>query len=92
MDYVTKDSVIVPHGSCFFGSKATGCGTGMVAERCLPPFTYDDWIAMDLELVSRCDAVLRLPGESVGADMETAFACSRSIPVYYSVEQLCKGI
>lgn len=33
-------------------------------------------------LLQRCDAVLRLPGESRGADQDVAIARERGIPVY----------
>lgn len=49
---------------------------------------YEEWLAMDFEYVRRCDAVLRLPGDSSGADREVAFAKGAGIPVYYSVEEL----
>ena len=45
---------------------------------------YEDWMAVDLEHVASCDAVLRLKGESSGADREVAFAESLGIPVFFS--------
>ena len=39
-------------------------------------------------LLQHCDAVLRLPGESRGADQDVAIARERGIPVYTSVEQV----
>jgi hypothetical protein len=50
------------------------------------PYPY--WMEMDLEWVTRCDAVLRLPGESVGADKEVACADANNIPVFYSMQSL----
>lgn len=46
------------------------------------------WIEHDLEWVKVCDAVLRLPGESTGADLEERFAKERGIPVCTSIEAL----
>ena len=43
--------------------------------------TYQDWIDTDLVWVEVADAVLRLPGESKGADLETAHAKLLGIPV-----------
>lgn len=37
-------------------------------------------------LLERCDAILRLPGESKGADEDVRRAMARGIPVYYSLE------
>lgn len=36
-------------------------------------------------LLQRCDAVLRLPGESTGADRDVAIATERGLPVYTSL-------
>lgn len=47
--------------------------------------THDDWYEMDLELVRRSDLLLRLPGESRGADKEVAEAERRGIKVYHKV-------
>ncbi|MFD2055662.1 DUF4406 domain-containing protein [Mesorhizobium calcicola] len=39
-------------------------------------------------LLERCDAVLRLPGESKGADNDVRLARERGIPVYYRLEDV----
>lgn len=39
-------------------------------------------------LLQRCDAVLRLPGESRGADQDVAIARSRGIPVYSDLAEV----
>ena len=39
-------------------------------------------------LLMHCDAVLRLPGESKGADQDVAIANSRGIPVYHALEEV----
>ena len=39
-------------------------------------------------LLERCDAVLRLPGASRGADMDVARARALGLPVYGSVDEL----
>ena len=50
--------------------------------------TYQEWLSVDLSLVERCDALLRLGGESKGADMEEARAVEFGLPVARSVDQL----
>lgn len=45
-----------------------------------------NWIDIDLAWVHAADGVLRLPGESKGADKEVAYALDHEIPVFYSVE------
>lgn len=52
------------------------------------PRKTSDWLAMDFEWVKTCDAVLRLPGQSEGADLEVQFAQSFDIPVFHTVEDL----
>ena len=39
-------------------------------------------------LLARCDAVLRLPGESTGADHDVAIARQRGLPVYHRIEDV----
>ncbi len=49
---------------------------------------YEKWLQLDFSFIAVCDAVLRLPGQSAGADRETAFAESLNIPVFTDIEQL----
>jgi len=39
-------------------------------------------------LLQRCDAVLRIPGESKGADQDVAIARERGLPVYFKLEDV----
>jgi hypothetical protein len=39
-------------------------------------------------LLAHCDAVLRLPGESTGADQDVAIARERGLPVYHRIEDV----
>jgi Domain of unknown function (DUF4406) len=56
------------------------------------PRPYEDWIAIDKEWVQACDVVLRLPGDSSGADGEVAFARELNLPVVYSIDELTAQI
>ena len=47
------------------------------------PRPYQDWIILDNIWVLKCDLVLRLHGESKGADAECQLARDNNIPVYY---------
>jgi len=49
------------------------------------PFPRGEWQRQDREWIEACGALIRLPGRSVGADAEEAFANSRGIPVFFSV-------
>lgn len=49
---------------------------------------YEDWMAYDLAFLRVCDAVLRIPGESPGADREVQLARELGKHVYFSVEEI----
>jgi len=34
------------------------------------PMKWEQWLALDLAMLRRCDSIIRLPGESSGADLE----------------------
>lgn len=52
------------------------------------PRPYEDWIKLDLEWVESCDCLLRLDGESTGADGEVLYAKELGIKVFYSLTEL----
>jgi hypothetical protein len=39
-------------------------------------------------LLQHCDAVLRLPGESTGADQDVAIARERGLPVFFDLADI----
>jgi hypothetical protein len=49
------------------------------------PRPYEDWVNIDLEWVKVCDCVLRLDGESKGADGEVIFARRMGKPIFGSI-------
>lgn len=51
-------------------------------------FPHELWLECDFPWVEAADAVLRLPGYSVGADAELDHACEHDVPVFYSMEDL----
>ena len=57
------------------------------------PGPYEQWMELDLEWLSVCEAMIRLPGESPGATIEEEFCQEANIPVYFSLEEfLEKGV
>ena len=52
------------------------------------PKSYDAWMEVDYEWINVCDCILRLPGESHGADLEVLHAHNIGIPVFYSIHDL----
>lgn len=54
------------------------------------PKSYEQWMEMGSAVLERCDGLLRLPGESPGADKEVKQALELDMPVYYGLENLPK--
>jgi hypothetical protein len=62
------------------------------------PRSVEEWMAYDLALLARCDAVLARDArhgqyvqvESAGRDAEVAFAEAHGIPVFWSIDRLYK--
>jgi nucleoside 2-deoxyribosyltransferase len=54
----------------------------------IAPMGYEEIMAVDFAWILRCDALLRMPGESPGAEREVAFALANGIPVFYSEADL----
>jgi hypothetical protein len=52
------------------------------------PLPYSTWIALDFEWVRACDCLLRLEGESRGADMEVTIARNAGKRVFYDINDL----
>lgn len=52
------------------------------------PRPYTDWVEIDLVWVEVCDCLLRLPGESHGADGEVKLALELGKPVFYAINEL----
>lgn len=52
------------------------------------PRPIEFWYAYDLEVMARCDYVLRIAGPSTGADAEVKEAERLGIPVAYDVAEL----
>jgi hypothetical protein len=50
--------------------------------------SWDEWMLIDREWILKCDCLLRVPGKSIGADMEVEWAKENGIPVYFSIEEL----
>ena len=49
------------------------------------PKSYEFWLEYDRKFLALCDCVLRLPGESAGADLEVAEAIATGKRVFYGM-------
>lgn len=56
------------------------------------PRKYEEWMAIDFELLTRCDVVLRLPGESKGVDKEIEVAKELGKPVVTDIPELLQFV
>lgn len=54
------------------------------------PHSYETYMRMSFEMLSRCDALLRLPGVSAGADRECIAARKSGIPIFHDIDKLIK--
>lgn len=54
----------------------------------ITPKHYQEWLNYDTIMLRRCDCVLRIPGESDGADKEVALAKSLGMTVYYDIKDM----
>src|SRR5262252_3008954 len=52
------------------------------------PRQYRFWLQLDQEFLPCCDALIRLPGLSSGADEEVALAGQLGIPVFTEIDAL----
>lgn len=64
----------VPHLTCFWHT--------------VHPQPYETWMMYDAVWLAVCDGVLRIPGESSGADREVTQARRLGLPVWYRVEEI----
>jgi hypothetical protein len=55
------------------------------------PRPYEFWLELDNQFLPCCAALLRLPGESSGADKEVQLAQSLGIPVFTEIESLIEN-
>jgi hypothetical protein len=53
---------------------------------------YEGWLDLDMTYVRHSDAVLRIPGDSKGADREVAYARTLGKPVFTSIQELVDTI
>lgn len=51
----------------------------------ISPHPYEKWLALDADWIGACDALIRLPGESSGADKEVELAKASGLAVFDGV-------
>lgn len=53
-----------------------------VLHEIVDPQPYEEWLAYDLDVIAHCHAIIRLPGDSPGADRECDMARNLGLPVF----------
>jgi hypothetical protein len=54
----------------------------------IAPVSYEDWLAYDFSWIDVCDGLLRIPGDSPGADREWEYAQSINKPTFIDIDSL----
>lgn len=91
--YSTDNTTENVHDACHAGAFIMSMGGVPIVPHLsiindiVTPMPYEEWMRVCLEVVTRCDAILRLPGESPGADREEQAA---QIPVFTTPEEWIK--
>lgn len=74
---------IIPHLTCFLGMQAVAAGdqVRIEAQKDAMGCGAEPYMAVCYSLIDTCDELIRLPGKSVGADLEVAYAKKLGIDV-----------
>ena len=59
-----------------------------IAWHMITPVEYEDFMKWDFAWIDKCDALLRLPGESHGADREVDYVKLQKKPVFHSIKEI----
>lgn len=82
-------AVVNPMLTCWAGwTPGSDPGPSASAHGAFREVPYETWIRCGIATACKCDAVLRLPGESVGATAECAAAEACGVPVFDSLSDL----
>lgn len=56
----------------------------------IEPHSIEFWYKYDIEWLKSCDAILRLPGESTGADNEVKIAKELGLKIFFNLSDIPK--
>lgn len=86
--YTRPDPIVNVRRACAVGDMLTSHGCAVIIPHLsmlwhlVSPQPIETWYERDLDVMRRCDAVVRLSGESTGADQEVEIATESGIPVF----------
>ncbi len=87
---------VVHHSRVFWGNKinrtVSGIFLGWTPESVVIGTEVEEWCEMNMEILRRCDALLRLPGVDVISDREMAEAKYHKIPIFLSVDEAIEAL
>ena len=92
--YTRPDPVLNVHNTCKVADRVLEMGLIPFIPHLthtyhlVSPKPVDFWYEYDIHMMRRCDLVMRIPGESTGADREVAAAKAAGIPVVKGLEGL----
>jgi nucleoside 2-deoxyribosyltransferase len=75
-------SILIDHGACVIWPLASH----FINKKF--PKSYETWMQQDFELLGCCDVLLRLDGESEGADREVNYAIANNIDCFFDLDEL----
>jgi hypothetical protein len=84
----TRAAVLEAHALEALGGFACFVPQLSILAEMIAPRSWAQWMEADRPWLAKCDALLRLPGESKGANQEIAEAGKLGIPVFYSRSDL----
>jgi len=85
--YTRPDPVLNTHRAIKLGDQLYGAGFFPIVphvtllQQLVVPQDVEYWYRYDLNFVDRCDALVRMPGESTGSDREVEYAYGLGKPV-----------
>ena len=91
--YTRPDPVTNTRAAIFAADALVAAGAAVVVPHLtmlwhlVSPQPLEEWYRRDIDVLDHCDAMVRLPGDSTGADAEAVYASGIGIPVFYSVEE-----
>ena len=90
--YAHPDPVVNTRRACLVGDVLRSAGFAPYVPHttllwhAISPHDEQFWYDLDIDWLLKCDALVRIPGESVGSDHEVAIAAANNIPVFFGMQ------
>ena len=95
--FTLGDQIVNVRNACLVGDEILKLGHWPVVPHltafwhAITPKSWQEWLDIDLAILNKCDALLRLPGESKGADAEVRKAQELGLKVYFDLSEVPDG-